>query len=114
MSHISRLPVEIIINILRWVVSSDLDLRSLEMFSMVCKGFYMCARDETVWKLACEKIWGVNLGSHKKYGASWRRMLIERPHLLFDGCYISRVTYVRQGEQGMDQFYRPFHLVEYY
>ncbi|XP_012937042.1 F-box only protein 9 [Aplysia californica] len=113
-THISSLPVELIMYILRWVVSPELDLRSLEMFSMVCRGFYMCARDETVWKLACEKIWGVNLGSPKKYGASWRRMLIERPHMLFDGCYISRVTYIRQGEQGMDQFYRPFHLVEYY
>jgi len=41
-------------------------------------------------------------------------MMLERPRLLYDGCYISKITYVRQGEQGMDQFYRPFHLVEYY
>uniref|UniRef100_A0A0B7AJ98 F-box only protein 9 n=1 Tax=Arion vulgaris TaxID=1028688 RepID=A0A0B7AJ98_9EUPU len=114
MTHISCLPVELIVYILHWVVSSDLDLRSLEMFSLVCHGFYVCAREERVWKKACQKVWGANLGSVKKYNGSWRRMMIERPHLLFDGCYISKVTYVRQGEQGMDSFYRPYHLVEYF
>ncbi|GFR71410.1 F-box only protein 9 [Elysia marginata] len=114
MTHISCLPVELVIYILHWVVSNDLDLRSLDMFAMVCKGFYMCARDERVWKKACQKVWGLNLGSCKKFGNSWRRMMIERPHLLFDGCYISKVTYVRPGEQGLDNFYRPFHLVEYF
>ncbi|BFZ21038.1 hypothetical protein BsWGS_24077 [Bradybaena similaris] len=114
MTHISCLPVELIVYILHWVVSNDLDLRSLEMFSLVCRGFYLCARDERVWKKACEKIWGANLGSTKRYSGSWRRMMIDRPHLLFDGCYISKVTYIRQGEQGMDSFYRPFHLVEYF
>lgn len=53
--HISNLPVEIILHILRWVVSSNLDLRSLEQCSMVCKGFYICARDDDIWRLACQK-----------------------------------------------------------
>ena len=52
-THISILPMEMILYILRWVVSCDLDLRSLEMFSMVCRGFYLCARDPEVWRLAC-------------------------------------------------------------
>lgn len=51
--HISQLPVEIILYIFRWVVSSDLDLRSLEMCSMVCRGFYLCSRDSEIWRLAC-------------------------------------------------------------
>ncbi|KAH9492599.1 F-box only protein 9 [Bulinus truncatus] len=113
MVHISSLPVELIIYILHWVVSTDLDFRSLEMFSLVCRGFYTCARDERIWKKACENVWGVNLGSCKKYG-SWRRMIIDRPHLLFDGCYVSKTSYIRQGEQSLDSFYRPFHLVEYF
>lgn len=53
--HISNLPIEIILHILRWVVSSHLDLRSLEQCSMVCKGFYICARDDDIWRLACKK-----------------------------------------------------------
>lgn len=53
--HISSLPIEIILYILRWVVSSNLDLRSLEQCSMACKGFYLCARDQEIWRLACFK-----------------------------------------------------------
>lgn len=30
--------------IFRWVVSSDLDMRALEQLSLVCRGFYICAR----------------------------------------------------------------------
>ena len=30
------------------------------------------------------------------------------------GVYISRATYIRQGEQSLDTFYSPWHLVEYY
>lgn len=30
------------------------------------------------------------------------------------GVYISRASYVRQGEQSLDSFYSPWHLVEYY
>lgn len=53
--HISSLPIEILLYILRWVVSSNLDLRSLEQCSMACKGFYLCARDQEIWRLACFK-----------------------------------------------------------
>lgn len=52
-THISELPVEIIFYILRWLVSSDLDLKELEAFSAVCRGFYLCARDPEIWRLAC-------------------------------------------------------------
>lgn len=53
--HISSLPTEIILYILRWVVSGSLDLRSLEQCSMVSKGFYLLARDPEIWRLACYK-----------------------------------------------------------
>lgn len=112
-THISSLPVEVLMYILRWVVSSELDMRSLEMLSQVCRGFYMCARDEGLWKTVCLRVWGNQCGNCKKFGG-WRKMYLERPHLLFNGCYICRATYVRQGEQGMDTFYRPFHMVAYY
>lgn len=52
-THISALPIEIVLYILRWVVSSELDLRSLEMFSRVCRGFYISARDSEIWRLVC-------------------------------------------------------------
>lgn len=53
--HISDLPSEIITHILSFVISSHLDMRSLEQCAAVCKGFYVCARDQNVWRKACEK-----------------------------------------------------------
>ena len=41
-------------------------------------------------------------------------MFIKRPRLNFDGVYISKTSYARAGEQSLDNFYRPWHLVEYF
>lgn len=53
--HISSLPFEIMLFILKWVVSNQLDFRSLESFACVCKGFYLISRDASIWKTACKK-----------------------------------------------------------
>uniref|UniRef100_A0A182WI53 F-box domain-containing protein n=1 Tax=Anopheles minimus TaxID=112268 RepID=A0A182WI53_9DIPT len=115
-AHFSDLPMELILYILRWVVSNDLDLKSLERFASVCRGFYLLARDPEIWRHACMRIWGVNLGVLKGTPfSSWREMYINRPRILFHGCYISRTSYLRSGENSFqDQFYRPIQLVEYY
>ncbi|GAB1606584.1 F-box only protein 9-like [Argonauta hians] len=111
--HISSLPVEVVMYIFKWVISSDLDVRSLEQLSQVCRGFYVCARDEELWKLICTRMYnGVHCKNCKKYG-SWRQMFYQRPHLRYNGCYISKCSYIRQGEKGMDYFYQPWNLVEY-
>lgn len=113
-THISALPMEIVLYILRWVVSSELDLRSLEMCSRVCRGFYISARDTEIWRLACIKVWGVNCGSYNPQYESWREMYLQRPRLRYNGCYISKTSYIRDGENSFqDRFYRPWHLVEY-
>lgn len=115
-SHISDLPTEIILLILRWVVSSDLDVRSLDTCAHVCKGLYLCARDSEIWRQACVKVWGSNLETLKasEY-LSWRQMFFERTRVHFNGCYISKTSYLRYGENSFqDQSYRPCQLVEYY
>ncbi|KAM5326017.1 F-box only protein 9 isoform 3-T3 [Glossophaga mutica] len=112
-AHISVLPMEVLMYIFRWVVSSDLDLRSLEQLSQVCRGFYICARDPEIWRLACLKVWGRSCIKLVPY-TSWREMFLERPRVRFDGVYISKTTYIRQGEQSLDGFYRAWHQVEYY
>ncbi|XP_065886479.1 F-box only protein 9-like [Dysidea avara] len=112
-AHISCLPQEIMITILRWTVSSDLHLQCLEQVSMVCKGFYLLARQPSIWRLACTKLWGRDCVP-SSYGGSWRHMFITRPHPHFHGLYISECSYVRQGEASLDRFYRPFHTVVYY
>uniref|UniRef100_T1GCK8 F-box only protein 9 n=1 Tax=Megaselia scalaris TaxID=36166 RepID=T1GCK8_MEGSC len=58
--HISDLPLEIIFYILKWTISNQLDMYSLEQIAATCKGLYLCARDEEIWKQACIKVWGVN------------------------------------------------------
>ncbi|XP_064412505.1 F-box only protein 9 isoform X2 [Latimeria chalumnae] len=112
-THLSALPMEVLMYIFRWVVSSDLDLRSLEQLSMVCRGFYICARDPEIWRLACVKVWSRGCSKLLPYN-SWRQMFLERPRVRFDGVYISKTTYIRQGEQSLDGFYRAWHQVEYY
>ncbi|XP_040205755.1 F-box only protein 9 isoform X1 [Rana temporaria] len=112
-THISELPMEVLMYVFRWVVSSELDLRSLEQLSLVCKGFYICARDPEIWRLACLKVWGRNCVKMLPY-ITWRQMFLERPRVRVDGVYIGKTTYIRQGEQSLDGFYRAWHQVEYY
>ncbi|KAI4475720.1 hypothetical protein M0802_015056 [Mischocyttarus mexicanus] len=86
-THISALPMEIILYILRWVVSLELDLR----------------------------VWGVNCGTYDPKYQSWRDMYVQRPRLRYNGCYISKTSYIRHGENSFqDQFYKHWHLVEYF
>ncbi|KAK4883699.1 hypothetical protein RN001_007018 [Aquatica leii] len=114
LTHISALPLEIILYILRWVVSSEVDMRSLEVCSLVCRGFYLCCRDSEIWRLACVRTWGLNVDLPRTC-ISWRQMYIERARLCFNGCYIGKTTYIRSGENSFqDQFYRPWHIVAYY
>ncbi|XP_036405051.1 F-box only protein 9 isoform X4 [Megalops cyprinoides] len=111
--HISALPTEVLMYIFRWVVSSELDLRALEQLSLVCRGFYICARDPEIWRSACLRVWGRSCTKMVPF-KSWREMFLERPRVRFDGVYISKTTYIRQGEESLDGFYRAWHQVEYY
>jgi len=115
MTHIGRLPSEVMNLILKWVISADLDFQSLESCSEVCKGFYLAARDEEIWRLICLKIWGPTVTS-VKYFPTWREMFLSKPRVHYSGCYVSKMTYIRAGEKGFqDQdTYKPWHVVEYY
>lgn len=49
------------------------------------------------------------------YNGNWRAMFVEKPRLNFNGAYISRTTYIRQGEPSFqDHGYRQSYLVEYF
>lgn len=112
-THISALPREILMYIFRWVVSSEVDMRALEQLSLVCRGFYICARDPEIWRSACLRVWGRNCTKVVPF-KSWREMFLQRPRVRFDGVYISKTSYIRQGEESLDGFYRAWHHVEYY
>jgi len=115
MTHIGSLPSEVINLILKWVISADLDFQSLETCSEVCRGFYLAARDEEIWRLICLKIWGPAVAS-SKYFPTWREMFLSKPRVHYSGCYISKISYIRAGEKGFqDQdTYKPWHVVEYF
>lgn len=62
------------------------------------------------------RIWGIHVGILKGSSyLSWRHMYLTRSRVHFNGCYISKTSYFRYGENSFqDQFYRPIHLIEYY
>ena len=111
--HIGELPSELLNYIIKWVVSSELDLKSLEACSQVCRGFYLASRDEEIWRLVCNKIWGSSVTTNLY--PSWRGMFLTRPRLHFNGCYISRMKYIREGERGFQdqETYKAWHVVQY-
>jgi len=113
-THLSCLPPEMLERIMCWLIGSDLDLQALEQIGIVCRGFYMVARNPELWHRACLRVWGIKCGPVGTYG-SWRNMFIERPHPLYNGLYISCTTYFRVGENNFqDQNYQPWHVVRYY
>lgn len=111
--HIGDLPAEVLNYILKWVVSADLDLRSLESCAGVCRGFFIAARDEEIWRLVCVRVWGSGVGMSRQQ--PWRDLFISRPRVHFNGCYISKISYIREGERGFqDHNYRAWHMVQYF
>lgn len=116
--HFSHLPYEVVLYILRWIVSDELDMRSLENFGQVCRGFYVLSREPQIWRSACTLMWSTKILEEKiliDYNNDWRSLFIERPRVNVNGAYISKASYVRQGEASFqDTNYRPCYLVEYY
>jgi F-box protein 9 len=56
------------------------------------------------------QVWGVAAAP-----PCWRQAFLTRPTLHYAGCYVSKITYIREGERGFqDQNYRPWHVVEYH
>jgi len=112
-THIGQLPSEVINYILKWVVSSDLDFKSLESCSQVCRGLYVASRDDDIWRLVSLKLWGPAVLSANVF-PSWRDLFLARPRVHFSGVYISKMRYLREGERGFqDDTYRAWHVVEY-
>lgn len=120
--HISDLPRELVLLIYRYVIGQELDLASLEAASLVCRGFYLLSREASLWRSICYSVWGdndedINLkqSQKSKVYTDWRDVFIKKLRVNYDGVYISRTRYIRQGEVGFqDLTYRPFHVVRYY
>eukprot|EP00088_Acartia_fossae_P030647 TRINITY_DN3163_c0_g1_i13.p1 TRINITY_DN3163_c0_g1~~TRINITY_DN3163_c0_g1_i13.p1 ORF type:complete len:443 (-),score=88.15 TRINITY_DN3163_c0_g1_i13:390-1718(-) len=114
--HIGALPAEVLNYILKWVVSSDLDLKSLENCSLVCRGFYIAARDQEIWKQISSRAFGRSCLTTNVDNICWREFYLSRSRVHFNGCYISKMTYIREGERSFQdhESYRAWHMVTYY
>ncbi|XP_023948294.1 F-box only protein 9 [Bicyclus anynana] len=115
-AHISWLPYEVVQLVLRWVVGAELDAGSLERVAAACRGLYVAAREPDLWRCMCVRTWGIECGTPRVNGyASWRHMYVERARLNLHGCYISKTTYLRHGENSFqDHCYRPWYIIYYY
>uniref|UniRef100_A0A8D9BMC6 F-box only protein 9 n=1 Tax=Cacopsylla melanoneura TaxID=428564 RepID=A0A8D9BMC6_9HEMI len=114
-THFSALPMEIVIYILRWVMSAHHDARSLDMCAAVCRGLYICARDPGIWRAACIRTWGLECSNLTASAPSWRQLFLEQPRLETTGCYISKTSYLRHGDNSFqDRTHRPWHVVTYF
>ncbi|XP_039262968.2 F-box only protein 9-like [Styela clava] len=108
---ILKLPHEILSYILKWVISSHLDVISLGQWALVCKDFYSLSQESDLWHSMCQKIWGEKV-IRKPY-SSWQSLFLCKPHIHVHGVYISRNSYVRAGD-GSSFRYKPYLYVEYF
>ena len=110
--------MEVLVHVMKWVVSSDLDMKSLENMSEVCRGFYLAARSSDVWRRIALRTWGVKVlpVNMKIKNQDWRSFFLRRHRIHHGGCYISKMSYMREGERSFTdhQFYRAWHIVKYY
>lgn len=105
------LPCDVLLNIMKWIVSTRLDVVSLARVSQVCKELYNLSQDESLWHSMCQRIWGSTV-VRKPY-PTWKDHYISRPHAHIHGVYISKTSYVRAS--GVSSFTStPYCLVEYY
>jgi F-box protein 9 len=116
--HISSLPDELLLNILLHLSLSSLS--SLLHVSLVCKKLYQLAQDEnSLYKKLCIHYFTpfippvTLLSRSAEYNFDYRRMLIERPRLRFDGVYIATCHYLRPGVNDA-AWNTPIHVVTYF
>jgi len=93
-------PDELVFNIF-----SRLGPYNLGKAACVCKQWQQHTENPRHWEAACRQAF---TAAHKsadltqktlrdKYRGSWRRMFLLTPHVRYDGLYVSRNTYIRQG-----------------
>lgn len=67
----------------------------------ICLYFYLNNQIEYIYIFICLllRFWPSDVKDIVLYDGSWRQMFIERPSVLTIGCYISKISYVRRGEE---------------
>jgi F-box protein 9 len=113
---LAALPDELLLHIILQLSLSSLS--SLSRTAQVCKKLLLLTTAEaSLYKTLCkhyfEPFSGVSERLLGDFGGDWRRMLIERPRLRFDGCYIATCHYLRPGVNDFS-WNTPIHMVTYF
>jgi F-box protein 9 len=101
------------------LIFSKLPIGSLGAAQCVCQQWRAVGAAPSLWLSACQEAFPDVDSSEgaaqmrDKYRGSWKAMYLGRPHLRFDGVYVSRNTYLRAGITEW-RVTNPVHLVAYY
>lgn len=117
--YLSTIPDELLLHILLHL--SLQSLSSLVRTSQVCKKLLSLSQGEmSLYKSLCmhylryfDTPSGILARCTEDYGGDWRRMLIERPRIRFDGVYIATCHYLRPGVNEYS-WNTPIHMVTYF
>ncbi|CAD6185536.1 unnamed protein product [Caenorhabditis auriculariae] len=116
-----NLPRELLQLIVRNVLLPDFDVLSIERLSLTSSFFYILTTEELLWKSAnTQKSF---YKSDESAESDWptdptldlRMQFLTTPHVMFNGCYISKTSYIRQGDNTFQASeYQPWHTVTYF
>ncbi|KAK9836213.1 hypothetical protein WJX84_005129 [Apatococcus fuscideae] len=109
------LPEEMMLTIL-----GKLPAAHLAMAQCVCLQWRTLADSPDLWRAACSEAFRGNSDPQTdarlvrtQHRGSWKAMFLDRPHLRFDGLYVSRNTYLRTGIVEW-RVKNPVHMVCYF
>lgn len=121
------LPDDILIEII--TILAYIDPRAHVSFSTTCQRISRVSFDPTIYKHLCKQIYPHQVYSQvtrdlnnisddqeemvKSWDFNWKEMLHDRPFVKYHGVYISKVSYISEGEREYT-FYAPVKLVTYF
>lgn len=101
------------------LVFAKLSKPSLGAAQLVCRQWKVVGDTPSIWRTAClEAFSNCTLETNERllykfHRGSWKDMYLDRCHLNFNGVYVSRNTYLKQGATEW-KVRNPVHLVAYY
>ncbi|KAJ3277945.1 hypothetical protein HDU76_010105 [Blyttiomyces sp. JEL0837] len=113
---LALLPSEVVVQVIKWAII--LDVSALVPISLTCKSLYLETYSQTLWKGVVQKYHVCAPGftslveEVKLYKEDWLLMFLTKHRIRFDGIYISRVNYARQGYA--ESLHNPFMIVTYF
>jgi len=114
-ANLVNLPTEVLLIIFRHVISKHLDLTSYCNLARTCRRLYVIANDVTLCKLMCSQAFNTPAKLLRGNKDTFLKMLKHEAYPRTDGCYMSKVSYFREGDPTvMSPYYSPFQCVVYY